>query len=236
MRVLHWDFSEKYTEFLDWFHTVSSKRIVYRYIDEHPSPAFHAKQGLADIHQFGVYVYLNRGVTPELVEETAAHELSHVAMFDQGFAYPTLRHSYQTEWEPIVRALQSWTSDIIIDRRLLNYGYTNREYYDLLYTGTMENLRAFPEPMPHRMDQIGNALAYFYCHHSLPTQQWEDLRALYREVDPPVGELGEELIRLGDEMGFLGPVSYRRFLVAVRDHQELGAVIAIVDPQEKTTY
>ncbi|MGI5838040.1 MAG: hypothetical protein ACOX8W_00030 [bacterium] len=236
MRVLHWDFSERFIDFWDWFTGICRKKIIYRYIDEHPNPVFHGRQGETEMYPRFVYVYLNREALPELAEENAAHELSHVALFEQGYATVSLRNPRRTEWVPIVIALQSWVSDVLIDRKLLNFGYTNAEYHELIYRSTKENLIEYPEPSTNRLDQIGNALGYFYCHNCLPTEKWEDLRQLYRDVDPPVWELGNELAGLGDAMGFAGQASYLRFLIAIRDHLELQDFIAINDPAGKQIY
>jgi len=236
MLVLHWDFTERYATFLEWFTAICRKEILYRYIDEHPNPVFHERQGETEVYPRFVYVYLNRFAAPELAEENAAHELTHVALFEQGYGVVSLRHPHRTEWAPIVIALQSWISDVLIDRKLLNFGYTNAEYHELIYQSTKENLIAFPNPSVNRLDQIGNALGYFYCYYCLPTEKWEDLQQLYREIDLPVYELGNELTGIGDAMGFMGQVSYLRFLIAVRDRLQLQDVIAVTDPIEKRVY
>lgn len=236
MQVLHWDFGERFTIYLEWFADICRKDIIYRYIDEHPNPAFHGRQGEMEVYPHFINVYLNRSSSPELAEENAAHELTHAALFEQGYAIAALRNPRRKEWLPIVIALQSWISDVLIDLKLLNFGYTNAEYHELIFQSTKENLIAFPEPSTNRLDQIGNALGYFYCYYCLPTEKWEDLQKLYREVDQPVYELGNELTGIGDAMGFMGQTSYLRFLTAIRDHLHLEEIIAVSDPLGKQVY
>jgi hypothetical protein len=175
-------------------------------------------------------VYINRYIDPSLAEENVAHELMHTIIMDLGFVYPAVRARTEEPWHLVAQAMISWTTDILIDGKLTEFGYTNDAYHEIVYEGTRDSLMNDPQESTNKIDQICNALGYFYCHHSLDQEQWTGLKALYFKGDHPVFLLGEEIIQIGKETGFHDPTAYREFLLRLRQHFSLENVIDIIDP------
>ncbi len=232
MQILHWKFSQAYRQYLEWFKSITKKRIQYRYLDNHWNRNYHNRQALVEMKSNEAVVYLNRNTQDKIAEENAAHELSHFALIQQGYAYPVLKDSSgEKVWQHVAHALISWTSDVIIDRKLMQFGYTNEDYQNMVWENTKDHLREFPRKSQDGPELISNSLGYFYCYHSIAENKWEVLKKTYQEIDPPAQKAGEALIFLGDEYDFMSVSGYFDFLCEARKYFNLEEIIQIVDPR-----
>ncbi len=231
MRVLHWEFSDRFIEYAEWFRRVSDKRIQFHYTDEHPNPAVHPRQAMVEMQQWYALVYILRDIDPSLAEENAAHELTHLALMDMGYCYPALKNPHRGQWQPVVNGLLSWTSDVLIDRKLEEFGYDNQEYKTMVWENTKQHLEMYPRESEPGQEEIFNALGYFYCYHSIEKDQWAELKELYTRVDPSAARLGDMIIDLGSEQDFFNPEGYCRFLARVRDELQIGDMVEIINPR-----
>ena len=234
MRVLHWLFSDRFTDYLTWFRSVSDKHVDFFYTDAHPDPAVHPRQAMVEIQKRRARVFIHRNIDNDQAEENAAHELTHLALMDMGYCYPVLKKHQKLEWQQIANALLSWTSDVIIDRKLEDFGYDNQEYKQMVWENTLKHLEMYPRESQPGAEEIFNALGYFYCFHSVTPAQWKELLDVYERVDPPAYRLGEMLISLGHQQEFFSQEGYCAFLARVRDELGLGDIIDIAQPESET--
>ncbi len=227
MQVLHWNFSEKFDNYLAWYRTASRHEVDFFYTESHPNPAIHSRQAMVEISRKRAHVFINRSINRDLAEENAAHELTHIALVNLGYCYPVVKGMTGGPWQQLANALLTWTADVVIDRKLEDFGYTNHEYKQMVWENTVEHLKLYPRESEPGPEAIFNALGYFYCHHSVNAAQWHEMQAIYQEVDPPVYHLGERIIALGDLHDFHAVEGYCEFLSALSDELGLADKIAI---------
>ncbi len=231
MRILRWEFSEKFSQFLQWFRSISDKRITFYFTDEHPNPAARGRQAMVEMNRDRAWVYIRRDISSSLAEENAAHELTHFALMEMGYCYPVLIRGHEPLWQHVVSGILSWTSDVLIDRILERFGYNNQEYQNLVWENTMNHLKLYPKESDPGVEEISNALGYFYCYHSTDDEKWKAMKDLYSTEDKQAAATGERIIAIGAGMDFSTREGYCLFLKKLRDELELEEIIGIQNPE-----
>jgi hypothetical protein len=203
-------------------------------MDEHPDRGVHGRPAMVEISKQRAHVFIHRSIDRYLAEENAAHELTHLALLDMGYCYPVLQDPHAAFGQQIVNGLLSWTADVIIDRKLEEFGYDNQEYKQMVWENTRHHLEIYPRESQPGAEEIFNALGYFYCYHSVTKAQWDILKDLYERVDPPAWVLGERIISLGKTQDIFTAAGYCSLLVSIRDDLKLEGTVGIFQPDNGT--
>jgi hypothetical protein len=95
----------------------------------------------------------------------------------------------------------------------------------------MKHLELYPKESDPGVEEISNALGYFYCYHSIDDEKWKAMNRLYGRVDTQAAATGERIIAIGEEMDFSSREGYCRFLKKLRDELELMGIIGIQNPE-----
>ena len=230
MEVLQWEFSDKFSQYMEWFRSVSKKRVHFYYTNQHPDPAVHARQAMVEVDPNQARVFIQKNIGVDLAEENTAHELTHLALIEEGFCYPVVTDGRDVQWQQVANALLSWTADVLIDLRLETFGYDNRVYQHMVWKNTKEHLELYPRESKAGAEEIFNALGYFYCCQSVTQIEWNELKELYEKVDPPAYRLGEMIIQLSQEYDISQVEGYCSFLRDIRDACGLVGIIGIFSP------
>jgi len=236
MKILRWEFSERFSRYVEWFRSQSQKRIRFYYMDEHPNPAFHSRPAMVDVQNTQAKVYIHRNSSERLAEENAAHELTHLALMDLGYCYPVLTDQKGQDWQQVADGILSWTADVLIDAKLEEFGYDNKEYQNMVWENTMKHLELYPQESKPGAEEIFNALGYFYCYKSVDQSQWQAMQESYEKVDPTAYHLGETIIQLSEEQEYDDSPGYCRFLIKIRDAMGLMGMIGILNPKTRETF
>ena len=232
MRVLAWDFGDRFDRFLS---SLSIAELPMRWDFMRDHPRWRARMGLhgrAEIDDGFIGIWLKDDMSPEVAEETAAHELYHLEMVHQGFAYASVRDGQPTEtWTDVATALSSYPSDIVVDSSLMSFGYTQESFRDPLYQDTCTSLSGASPETDLLTSVARNALGFYYVCRTITGPRLVNMLDLYQNKAPLAARVGAQLMLRSQGFDLRDCDQYLRVLLTFRDVLQLAPYLAVSDPR-----
>jgi len=233
VKVLHWRFSKRFISFLE------TLQCGYDYEFKYLPPA--AEQacsgfmlGAANAHHR--LVELCKDLSDELAEETAAHEIMHLELLGRGFAFARVASGQDPSlWKKTATALHSWPADVVIDRLLVEAGYSLASYRERLHRDTMMEFRSDQTESDTVSAVAYNSLGCFYILTAENFPQRDVLLAQYREHAPLAYSVASELVNISSSLNYHRPPDFFQLLCEFRQALQVEPYVLVDLPQASHT-
>jgi len=202
-------FCQPTSDMFDSFYREYSEKlppISFRQISERPDLVRQSRRATCEISQDRIIVWLDPTLKPKSLERSAAHEISHAVLKQEGFP-----DNYESsEGEPRIELAKKvciTILDLEIERRLDELGFDPTVNRDLMKDEILNRIRSYKGKEPSKSSELGCKLALDFLEAKilLKESDFGRIDSAYRRRFPILRLIGDRLVRIVKENGYSTP-------------------------------
>lgn len=205
MKILHWEFSNRFENYINTISAeVPLEKVYLGYTTEAP-PQLWRSHGLHtyDVNSDKVHILLNKELDTSFAELVAAHEFTHEIMNRRG--YPICSGT-RPETVDVVTHINSALTDPPVNDFISSFGYDASPLFKPACQFALQdwaNMTAFNER--NGLDLIYNAVLIFNRSHEMASEEWAAFESLCETKTPKTFDLAKKLIKAHEKYGHSTP-------------------------------
>jgi len=202
-------FCKPTSDVFDSFYRECSKRlppISFRQISERPALASQGLRAASCICQDRIIVLLDPTLEPKSFERSAAHEISHAVLKQEGFPDNYEVFEGEPRIEPAKKVCMT-ILDLEIERRLDELGFDPTASRDLMKQGILNRIRGYKgkEALLSSKAVCELALDFLEAKILLPESDFVGINSAYLRHFPKLRLIGDRLAKTVKENGYSTP-------------------------------
>lgn len=202
-------FGKSTSDIFDSFYREYSEKlppISFRRISERPDLVRQGKRAVSCISQDGIVVWLDPTLEPKSLERSAAHEISHAVLQQEGFPdnYEIFKEETRKE---LAKLVCNTILDLEIERRLDESGFDPAVNRALMKDGILNRIRSYKGKEPSKSSELGCKLALDFLEAKilLTEPDFEEINSAYRRCFPNLRFIGDRLAKIVKRNGYSTP-------------------------------
>lgn len=202
-------FGKPTSDIFDSFYREYSEKlppISFRPISERPDLVSQGKRAACDISQDQIIVWLDPTLERKSLERSAAHEISHAVLKQEGFPanYETWAEETQIE---LAKEVCITILDLEIERRLDESGFDPSANRDLMKDEILNRIWSYRDKEPPKSSELGCELALDFLEAKilLTEPDFEEINSAYRQRFPNLRFIGDRLATIVKKNGYSMP-------------------------------
>lgn len=194
------------SDVFDSFYRECSKTlppISFRQISERPDLVSQGLRAASCICQDRIIVWLDSTLEPKSLERSAAHEISHAVLKQEGFPDNHEKFERETRIELAEKVCMT-ILDLEIERRLDAFGFDPTANRDLMKDEILNRMRGIKGKEPNKSSELGCKLVLDFLQAKilLKESDFEIIDSAYRRRFPVLRLIGDRLARIIKENGY----------------------------------